>query len=149
MSPDAAVAALSNVSLMMSRLARVPSRVAPQAAPKLEALLRNEFAQERDPYGNPWKPLSPVTVAIKQRTGGRSGILQDKGTMLDELAIVPSSGAGLTVTLGAPYSAFHQTGTRNMPARPILPYAALPASWNAALREASEKAFGEAVGDGT
>ena len=134
----AAAAALRDVSRSLRALSSVPSRIARRAAEELQDTIDVQTASETDPYGRPWAALAPATI---ERKRGDERILRRTDKMLDELKVAPMSGAGLSISTDAPYSAFHQVGTKNMPARKILPDSALPASWNAALTRASRDEF--------
>lgn len=133
--------ALASIARSIKALSRVPSKAASQAAGDIKGLIAEQFAGEADPYGNAWASHSGATV----KRWGEHAILDLSGAM-KSIDVRPSSGAGITVTLGADYGRFHQTGTRNMPRRAVLPYAGLPARWSDAIRAACEDAFGEAVG---
>lgn len=139
MSPSAAIAAMNSVARSLRELSKVPAQAAREASDNLDEVMRDQFGSETDPYGKPWAPLAESTV---QRKHGDARILRDSDYMLDSLRVAPMSGAGISVTLDPPYTAFHQVGTRNMPARRLLPVAALPATWRAAIQSALDKSFG-------
>lgn len=137
----AASAALSTITRALNELSRVPSRAAAGACTRIEGLIQREFDAGTDPYDNAWAPLSPATVAL-----GRSDPpLTDSGALRD-IKVTPARGSGINVALGEDYGAFHQTGTRNMPARPILPTGPLPTSWREAIDEAMTEAFSKTLG---
>jgi phage gpG-like protein len=127
-------------------LARVPSRVAARVADDLEAEVQAEFDAGADPYGTPWAPLAPYTLAKPRHPPP----LTDTGAMRDSLRIAPMAGAGVEITIDHP-AAPHQTGWSGRqgwgPARPILPdRGALPPAWQAIIADACEDEFREAVG---
>ncbi len=71
--------------------------------------------------GKPWKPLSPVTIAMR-RSGGISGtikILQDTGKLRREFVSKPTNN---DVKIGTPteYAPKHEFG-ENIPRRQMLP----------------------------
>ena len=136
---DAAILAMQSVSRSLRELAKVPARAAKAAAEELTVVVEAQEAAETDPYDQPWKPLAASTVDKK----GDSRILRETGRMLDSLRIAPLPGAGIGITFDPPYTAFHQIGTRNMPARPVLPRAALPTSWREAIERGAERSFDE------
>lgn len=143
MSNAAAFAALARIKRSVAALARVPSQTSAAAAPKIQALIEEQFASGTDPYGRAWEPLSQATL-----DKGRSAPpLTDSGELAG-VTVAPMAGAGVSVTLGASYGAFHQVGTRYMPARPILPYAGLPAAWKQALSDAATAAFERTLAEG-
>jgi phage virion morphogenesis protein len=47
------------------------------------------FRDEKDPYGNPWEALSPVTIS--RRRGNTAGILKDTGHLQRSITSNPSS----------------------------------------------------------
>jgi hypothetical protein len=138
MDATAAVNAMRSAAISLRALSRVPAQAAEDASRELEAVLREQHGEEVDPYGNPWAPLAESTI---KRKGGDTRILRRTDTMLDELSIRPSPGAGLTLTFGAPYAAFHQVGTKDMPARRLLPIAAMPKTWSDAIKRALDARF--------
>lgn len=84
---------------------------------------RLNFPRQRDPWGNPWKPLSPAT--LKQRRQGRSSragaqILRDTGRLMNSLGVSPQGENALFGTV-VDYADIHQFGQGRVPARPFLP----------------------------
>jgi hypothetical protein len=134
MANEAGFSALAQVRLAISKLTRVPSQVAKRASGKIAGLIGKQFSAQTDAYGAAWAPLTAETI----RRWGTHPILDLTGAM-NAVEVKPLPGAGISITLGEPYAAFHQVGTRYMPPRPILPTAALPAAWNAALKAAAEE----------
>ena len=122
----------------LRELSRVPAAAAADASRELDAVIREQHGAEVDPYGQPWAPLKPSTV---KRKGGDTRILKRSDVMLDELSIRPSQGAGLTLTFGAAYAAFHQLGTKDMVPRRLLPLAAMPKTWSDAIKRALDARF--------
>lgn len=135
----AAAAALKDVSRSLRELAEVPSRIARRAAEELQEAIEVQTASETDAYGRAWTSLASSTVKRK----GNDQILRETGEMLDSLRVRPMSGSGLSITFDPPYTAFHQVGTKNMPARKVLPDAGLPESYELAIGRASREVFGE------
>jgi phage gpG-like protein len=73
-----------------------------KAARIVEDKIRQTFRDLRDPWGNAWPPLSPVTIA--QRQAHNSFNIQplvDKGTMFDSLQTI-RQGDNSSVTIGGP-----------------------------------------------
>jgi hypothetical protein len=138
MNARAAIAAMRSSAIALRALSRVPAQAAEDASRELETVLRDQHGAEVDPYDRPWAPLEASTI---KRKGGDSRILRRTDTMLDDLSIRPSPGAGLTLTFGAPYAAFHQVGTKDMPARRLLPIAAMPKAWGDAIKRALDARF--------
>ncbi len=88
--------------------------------PAIERAEAGYFASETDSSGNPWAPLAPSTVARK----GHDIILVETGAMRASLVgqtgdSIRDAGADFaTFGTSDEKAAFHQEGTRNMPARP-------------------------------
>lgn len=141
MANEAAIAALQKIMQAVEELQQVPSRVSRAGSERIQTLIAQQFVAQTDPYGNAWAPHKPSTV----KELGSHSILSLTGA-LSNVEVKPMSGAGIQITLGASYGAFHQTGTRNMAARPILPNAGLPDSWSAALEASSAEEFDKIMG---
>lgn len=122
----------------LAQLKKVPARVAKAAAARIEELIKQEFADESNAYGNAWAPLLPQTV---RRKGGDSRILKCTGALSESPSVRATSGAGIEISL-ASTGMFHQSGTRHMAARKILPDgSALPPSWSAAIQQAYDESM--------
>ena len=113
-------------------LASVPTRAALRAAPGIRDLVENMFASGSDAYGEAWAPLAPSTLA----RGRRPPPLTDTGAMRGAVGVVPMAGvAGVLVSIPHP-AGVHQTGSRRMPARQLMPSKGLPQSWREVLVDA-------------
>jgi phage gpG-like protein len=128
---DAGIAAMRRAAKAVAQLSRVPSQASATAAPKIAALINAEFDSEADPYGHAWAPHAEGTI----KRWGEHNILILTDVMREGIRVEPTSGAGIAITIDAPYAAFHQVGTVNMPARPVLPSYGLPARWKRAIEE--------------
>jgi len=118
-------------------------------------LVKEGFDEERDPYGEPWAPLTC-----------RDGqILRDRGAMLDSLHVASATESQVTIAMGVWYAIVHQTGKTivprfakalrfmahgkpvfaqqvTIPARPFFPREGdMPASWVAAFDEMTDEWF--------
>lgn len=125
----------------LSRLSRVPAQTAAAVSTDIAVEIEKEFDAGQDPYGRAWEALRPATL----RRGRRPPPLTDTGHLRSSVRVAPTAGAGIAIVIGAEYARFHQTGTVNMAARPILPAGGFPASWSQAIKRAAENQFGEAV----
>lgn len=140
-----AAAALAGLMRVVEKLAYVPRKVAIVAAPKLSLLLRRGFERGQDPYGKPWKPLRPATVA----KGRVPPPLTETGALAKTTEAKPNTGnrAGVRLLVRKPYGLPHQTGFRNaqtgkkVPARKILPDRGIPREWSKVLKAAAAEAF--------
>lgn len=132
------MAGMKDLADRLAELEGIPSRIAAEVAEGISALVADEFAGSHDPYGKPWKPLLPQTV---RRKGGDSRILRQTDDLSSSTVAKPASGAGVDV-ISIDVGKYHQTGTRNMVARKILPDGEnLPKSWEAVIEGAAERAF--------
>lgn len=140
----AAIEALQTVIKSVRALARVPAKAATEASRSIRTLVAEQIDAQTDPYGTPWAPHSEAT---KKRWPSHP-ILVLTGNMLGNLEVKPMAGSGISVTMGgADYAAFHQIGTTNMPARPVLPgVRGLPPSWSQAISQAFDKTSKETMG---
>lgn len=129
MSNAAAIAAMKRLTGTLRKLSEVPSQAARAASEKISKLIEDQFDAGTDPYGQTWARLAD----------GRPSHLTETGAMR-QFDVSPMSGAGVSIVAGASYAAYHQSGTRYMPQRKLLPDAGLPESWAEALHEAVQEA---------
>lgn len=146
---SAMAAALRDVRKIVDALGRLPRDLAVAAAPDITTLLRRQFLEGVDPYGNAWAPLKPSTL----RQHGPPP-LTFKGALRDGTVAEPMTGVriGLTLRVGARYGAFHQLGFRvgktKVPARKVLPNRGIPAAWRAVLDRRARELAARAVREG-
>jgi len=102
-------------------------------APELEAAARGMFEREFESGGalgrsGRWRELSPATM--RRKGAGAWDVLDNTGELRASLASPESPYAYaqlspdlMTLAVGTlvPYAPYHQFGTRNMPARPLVP----------------------------
>jgi hypothetical protein len=136
-------AGLGKLEANLRKLGEVPSRAATDASERIAELIEEEFAGQSDPYGDAWATHQQATI---DRWGSHD-ILTLTGDMRSGVTVQPMAGAGISVTFDQDYAVFHHTGTRNMVPRPVLPLETMPATWAAALEEATSAAFDEVMGD--
>lgn len=136
------MAGFQDLTERLAELEGIPSRIAKEVAEGISVLVKAEFDGAHDPYGRPWKPLLPSTL---KRKGGDSRILRRTDALSSGTNVVPASGAGVEI-ISVEYGEKHQTGTRNMVARKILPDGSdLPKQWEDLIQEASDRAFKKAL----
>jgi hypothetical protein len=111
--------------------------IALEASIEIFETIDSSFTLGADPYGETWAPLAPATIA-KGRTPPP---LTDTGAMREGLRVSVTQDA-IVASLPDP-AGYHQTGTRHMPARPVLPDDArgLPDAWRAAITDAGQRVF--------
>ena len=139
---DGDISQMGQLVERLSDLAEVPSRAAKRVSRDIAELIQEEFDDGEDPYGDPWAPLAPATIA----KGRHAPPLTDTGKMRGSLRVAPMRGSGVAITIDHP-AAPHQTGwdgTQSKgPARPILPARGeLPPSWQEAIENAVEQEIG-------
>lgn len=138
------IQAIGRLKDAIRKLSDLPRAVALDAAPDLNRELQAEFSDARDPYGRPWAPVKPSTLA--RRLVSRGGPpLTDTQQLSGGTMVEPRTGgrAGLLIRLGMPYGYFHQVGFRagrtSVPARRILPQFGLPAGWRRILEDSARR----------
>jgi phage gpG-like protein len=98
-------------------------------------LVREGFDNQADPYGAGW--------AATQR-GGR--ILADSGRLKSSWHRRSLTPQRVVVGSGVTYGRYHQSGTRRMPQRAMVPYRGMPAEWKARVAEVAVLAWKSSVG---
>lgn len=127
----------------LRKLADVPSQAARAASARIADVIEQQFDSGTDPYGRAWAPLKPYTLA----KGRFPPPLTDTREMRESVEVRPTASGGIEVTMGVDYATFHQTGTRDMAQRQIMPQSGgLPASWSSAIADAVREATRKAMG---
>jgi phage gpG-like protein len=91
----------------------------------------DEFRESRDPYGNPWAPVYRNRArdrrARARRLAAGKAIRADKPLIdtgrLRASVVARTEGSEVRIALPVEYASYHQTGTRKMVRRQILPEA--------------------------
>ena len=122
---------LAGLRRALGQLAKVPAQASKDAAAGIDKLLQREYLNGADPYGKPWTPLKPSTIA----KGRRNPPLTASGAMRSGTRARPLPGGGISIEAPSPAN-FHQSGTKNMAKRPILPEKGLPVAWKAEIDKA-------------
>lgn len=123
----------------LRELAKVPARVAREAAGDITKLMRKNFAAGRDPYGRAYAPL---TAGSLQR-GRRPPPLRK---FRSRAVATPMAGSGISIRINHPQAGFHQTGTSRMAQRIVMPDGPVPAPWRAAIAKRLHDAVKERLG---
>jgi hypothetical protein len=128
---------LGQLEKLIDELGTLPRKLAIEASPKLTKLLRKQFAAGTDSYGRTWRRLA---------TGKRSH-LTETGRLRAMTRAVPMLGGrmGIRLVFGTSYGHFHQTGTRNMPARRIFPQRGMPREWRDVLDASAKRLIRQAA----
>jgi len=119
----------------LRQLASIPSKVSKRAAEAFSKRLAKQFADGAGPYGAGWKALAD----------GSPSHLIASNTMAPQVKATAMSGAGVALQAPTPAN-FHQSGTRRMDPRKVLPDNGLPASWRADLQEIYSAELREGLG---
>lgn len=126
----------------LSELDGIPSRIARTVADRLNEEIGDQFVRQTDPYGKPWAPLLPSTVRRKR---GDTRILARTDELASTTEASPTAGAGIEIT-SVEYGQFHQSGTKNMTRRAVLPdEGELPPAWLDIIQEATDEEFAKAM----
>lgn len=134
------MAGFSDLADRLAQLKKVPARAAKAAAAAIQDLIKDEFDGSHNAYGNAWAPLLPQTV---RRKGGDARILRATDALSSSPSVKATSGAGIEISIDD-IGRFHQTGTKFMVARKILPDGStLPPSWQAAISDALAESMKE------
>lgn len=123
-------------------LATIAAKVSPAIAERLQERVRDTYANEQDPYGNPWAPLAESTV---RRKGGNSVILTRTGASQADCGARALAGAGVAVYANGA-AGWHQEAHGSRPARPVLPDRGLPPAWRDDIEAETSAAFAKALG---
>lgn len=107
----------------------------------IKAEVDNAFRSGQSPYGEPWAPLSPVTIARRRKNS--SVPLRDTGRLANSISVFADAHS-VTVGTNVEYASTHQFGARrgefgktrrgnpipwgSIPARPFMPLDGLPPS---------------------
>lgn len=89
--------------------------------------VKETFERQAAPGGAGWAPT---------QRGGR--ILQDTGRLKGSFKVASVSARGFTVSSSVSYGVYHQSGTRYMPARKMVPDGELPGDWMDELEHVAE-----------
>lgn len=131
------IARIMRLERQVVALAQLPRATARAAAPRLDRLVKSQFSRGCDPYGRPWRPITPETR--RRRKGSKSGPpLTDTGRLRAGTG-VKAAQYGAKLVLGAPYGYFAQVGTKHAPARRIFPQYGMPAAWSRVLRDTARE----------
>lgn len=127
--------------LLVEKLARQGPEIHEEIGEKLNRAFYVNHANEGSdlPVGR-WPPLAKSTVRRKKFY--KDTKLHETGWMKGAW-LYNSSARGARIWNQAPYALYHQTGTRTMPARKLIP----PKSWlETAVRSIVQRYFGIALG---
>jgi len=103
-------------------LAKVPSATAAPVAAALTREMRKNFRAGQDAYGRAYSPLLPTSLA----RGRRPPPLRKYARFA---SVKPLPSVGVAFVVDHPQAGFHQTGTRYMAKRIVVPDGSLPATW--------------------
>jgi len=139
---------LGRLATTIGELRRVPRLTAVKAQTWIAEQLLIEYREGQDPYGRPWAPLRPATLAIHGPPPlTRSGMLR----VDTAVRLLEGARNGLMLEAGRDYAYFHQVGFRHrggkdVPARKIFPDRGMPRRWREILERAAKEAIAEIRG---
>jgi hypothetical protein len=133
-----AIDRIGRLSRAVEELALLPQRVAREAAPKLDRLVKQQFARGVDPYGKAWKPIKLSTRRRRVKASRGAPPLTNTRKLRSGTG-VSATRAGAKLVLGAPWGYFAQVGTKFAPARRIFPQFGIPAPWRQILRDVARE----------
>ena len=104
-------------------------------------LVQTGFSEEHDPNGDPWQPSRAA-----QREGRKT--LRKTGALQDGIRWKADSRRLVIQTTGSAnaYAAYHQGGTRRLPARQFLPESEIPLPYERKLADTFRTYFRERFG---
>lgn len=104
-------------------------RASQRAAPAMKAAGEVLVQMAKRSFDEPalritnWPPLKSSTIKQKTKAGKSNAILKSSGTLWRSLRVISAEATRVTIGSDRPYAAFHQIGTRHIPARPFFPIA--------------------------
>jgi hypothetical protein len=110
--------------------------MAEKGAEAAQDRLDEQFADTEDPSGRRWRP--------KKRPNGKP-TLEATSDMKDSAQAIPGPSGDILLSVDGPAD-FHQSGTRKMVARKILPEGSLPPQWSEPIDQACHEAIHELMG---
>lgn len=132
---------LTGTIAALRALARVPSRVAAIAAPRIQEQVQADTNAGQDPYARAYAPHMPATV----KRWGPHQLLKLSGNGIDSLRAAPMAGAGIGLSADK-HMTFTQAGTPTQEVRAVYPNnPTLPRSWNRILEQSTEQAAAEVM----
>jgi phage virion morphogenesis protein len=114
---------LAGLKDAVRRAAAPPADYGPllkRVAVALRADALKNFAGSHDPDGNAWAPLKPSTLKGRRKGGKGAKPLIDTGLLRNSVTTVRQGPLELLFGTNLPRGAYHQFGTRTIPARPFL-----------------------------
>lgn len=99
---------------------------------------RMQFIEQRDPWGTPWQPLSPLTQMLRRkgpRANAANQILRDTNRLMNSITYRASS-KRVAVGTNAIYAAIHQLGGTVRPKRGRFLWAGEPGGPRIPLKKA-------------
>jgi phage gpG-like protein len=107
---------------------KVLEQISRDMADETVGLVQDGFREETDPYGDRWTP--------KQAQDGRKTLSGKTSRLKGGWHVSARSSRGFTVSPAVNYARFHQSGTRRMPRRAMVPFEGrIPAKWLSIYRD--------------
>jgi len=112
---------IGKLAELMGTLRGVPRLAAIKAQTPILRAVQEEFVKGQDPYGRPWAPLRPATLAIH----GPPPLSRTLALAVDtDVSLLDGLKNGLAIALGEPTAIFTKSGfgTADRGFRPVVHY---------------------------
>jgi phage gpG-like protein len=114
--------ALADFKRAIETSPQVLDSISRNLAEETVGLIKDGFRREADPYGGRWKP--------KKIADGRKVLSGKTSRLKGGWHVASADRRGFVVAPAVDYATYHQSGTRKMAARPMLPDGrGIPDSW--------------------
>ena len=127
---------------VLKDLLKVPSRIAPKVAGRLDQRIQDQYANETDAYGKPWAKLKASTIRRKR---GNNVVHYRTGKQRAQARVSAMRGAGIKIVYGDTAHRSHMGGAHRV-ARSIAPTVSMPKTWAADIRAEAEVDVARAAG---
>jgi hypothetical protein len=131
---------LDRLIAKVGQVGQAGPKVAQAIAPKISALIKDEFSEGSDPAGKPWASLRPATL----KSGRHAPPLTATGEMRSSVRVT-ADGWTIRIRIASP-ARYHQFGTRRMASRPIVPAFGLPERWKRVIEETVREVVAREMG---
>lgn len=111
----------------------VLTQISVGGAEELLSLTKDRFRTETEPGGRPWEP--------KKARDGRKTLSGKTSRLKGGWHVKRTASDGFTIAPSVDYATYHQTGTKRMAARKMVPEGHLPAAYSKALEEVATEAL--------
>lgn len=118
----------------LNTLTKMASEISTHVAVQIERRMKRGFRQGTDPYGRPYAGLLPSSIARGRKPPPLRKFAKHAHAR-------PLPGAGVALVVDHPQAGFHQTGTRHMAQRIVVPDRATPPEWRSMIDRELKRAL--------